>query len=112
MPGFDSSVQVQIATIPNAGTVSNTIDAGNNRLARINIPAAFTGTGLTFNVAKADGVTMQPLKNAAGAAIAITVAPNGAYVVDLTSFFGCPIFQIVSNAAEGGARDLELFLVP
>jgi hypothetical protein len=110
--GYDSSIQYQTATIPNGGTTSQTIDAGNNRLARINIPAAFTGVSITFMVAKQDGVTMIPLKNAAGTAIAITVAPGGAYVVDLTSFFGVPLFQLVSNAAEAAARDIELVLVP
>ena len=98
--------------IANGQTVGGVISMpALGRLSGIQIPAAFTGTAISFQVSM-DNVTFGTFKQG-GAAVSITVAVSdcvdvlGAYP-GLTAW---PYVKVVSNAAEGGARTLNYVLV-
>lgn len=99
-----SGYQVIAATILNAATESDVVDCGLNRPCRLSIPAAFTGTAITFNVLASDGVTYQPLYNPGGTAYSITVAAGREVILPQADFAGVEIFKMVSNAAEAADR--------
>lgn len=112
MPGFSSSLQLLTATIANGATISDAQDVGQARLARLSMPAAFTGTAISFLVLAADGITYNALTNDAGVAYSITVAASKEVIVDMSKMFGVQQFKLVSNAAEGAARSIGCVLAP
>jgi hypothetical protein len=71
------------------------------------MPAAFTGTTLTFQVS-ADGSTYQALYDSTGAnQVSMAVAASRSYDLpaELASW---PYWKIVSGSAEGDARSLTV----
>jgi hypothetical protein len=101
-------------TIANGATVSDAADFHSSCFSGIVLPAAFTGTALTFQVSH-DGVTYQGLYNPAGNAVSLTVA--GASPARTYSFSADIAFElshwrwvkVVSNAAEGADRSVILW---
>ncbi|HET8787010.1 MAG TPA: hypothetical protein VFM38_15355 [Candidatus Limnocylindrales bacterium] len=61
-----------IATIANGASLSDAIDLDGQVIAAIVMPAAFTGTALTFQ-ASADGVTYQNVYDDAGTELSASV---------------------------------------
>lgn len=95
-------------TIPNAGTTSDWVDYRSHALGAFKIPAAFTGTAVSIQVAEDAGGTPGTggtlTDSDAGATVGpITVAANGIYTLP-AALAGVHFFRFVSNAAEGGAR--------
>lgn len=110
--GYASSEQRVTLTIANGATLSDAVDCGLARAARIGMPAAFTGTSLGVNVLAADGVTYNTLYDKTGAAYAIVCAASREIILPLSDFLGVSNFKLVSNAAEGAARSITVTLVP
>lgn len=92
-------------TIANGQTVSALITTGGFSLCGILLPAAFTGTTLTFLVCNTAGGTFQPLYNSAGA-VSYTVAASRYIAIDPKDFAGVAFLKIVSGSAEGALRTL------
>jgi hypothetical protein len=72
------------------------------------VPAAFTGTALTFEVS-ANGTTYQPLYGTDGNAVSLTVAQGRSYPLPAAVSFW-PYFKVKSGSAEAGARTLVVVI--
>jgi len=95
------------ATIANGGTVSDAIDLEGRGLTAMVMPAAFTGTTITFQ-GSVDGVTYQALYNASNSAVSMTVAASRTYLFTPGDFSGIRYLKVVSGSAEGAARSILL----
>lgn len=98
--------------IANGGTDSTIVDLGIYRLTHIYMPAAFTGTSLSFKVGY-DANNLLPLYDAVGSVLyAVAVVQGRVYKMPVADWLGVRWLQIISNAAEGGARTLTLGVAP
>jgi len=96
---------VKTLTIANGGTTSTTLDARQFAMFGLAVPAAFTGTAISFLVSNVSGGTFQALYDSLGVVVSMAVTQGRSY--DLPSALAAwPFIQIVSNGAEGGARTL------
>ena len=95
-------------TIPNGQTVSDPI-AVHSSLIGIVMPAAFTGTAISFQ-GSADGVTYQPVYNDSGSLASVVVAASRAIGLDAFALALAPwaYIKLVSNAAEAAVRAIQL----
>jgi len=94
--------------IANGGTVSDAISFQPFAQGGFVLPAAFTGTAVSFQVS-ADGVTYVALYDATNTLVSIAVTQGRGYAFPIALFaFG--FVKIVSNGAEGGARTIQLGL--
>ncbi|MGH7743856.1 MAG: hypothetical protein ACREQ5_03435 [Candidatus Dormibacteria bacterium] len=93
-------------SIANAGTVSTAWKIGQWGTGGFVLPAAFTGTTVTFQVS-VDGTTFSALNNSSGA-VSLTVAQGKAYLFP-ADVFGFVQVKIVSGSAEGAARTIQVF---
>ena len=96
--------QPQTVTIASAGTVSGAVQADEFAAFGLMMPAAFTGTTLTFQVS-GDGTTYQALYDRYNVAVSMTVAVNRHYDLP-TELASWHSFKLVSGSAEGAARSL------
>lgn len=97
--------------IANGQQESAAIDCGGMALCGILLPAAFTGTALTFEVSDAIDGTFVPLKSTtSGSALSYTVAQGTYAAIDPKDFQGVRFLKVKSGTAEGGARTLKLAL--
>lgn len=92
------------ATIANGQQLSLAFENKYGRDTGIVVPAAFTGTALTFEVS-ADGVTYQPLYGTDGNAVSLTVAQGRSYPLP-DAVLPWPYFKVKSGSAEAAARTL------
>lgn len=100
------------AVIANGGTTSGEIDLTSQLLCGIIVPAAFTGTSLSFTVADEPGsLSFLPLYKDDGTQRTLAVVQGRHYTVNPADFAGVRILKIVSNAAEGADRTLKLVTV-
>lgn len=99
------------ASIANGGTTSATVSIAGVGIGGFQMPAAFTGTALTFNVS-ADGVTFAGLYSEANTRISVTVAAGRAYSLPAYWFSSWRYVQVISGSAEGAARDITLLTIP
>lgn len=93
-------------TIANGATVSSAVNTIGRAVHGVSLPAAFTGTAISFQTS-ADGTTYQGLYDAAGSLISVTVTQARNYAIP-SSIEAWPYFKVVSNAAEGGARTIQI----
>lgn len=93
------------AVIASSGTTSGAISSKGVSLVGCQMPAAFTGTAISFTVATTVGGTYQELDNSSGK-ISYTVAASKFIAINPVDFYGVQFFKIVSNATESGARSL------
>lgn len=100
------------AVIANGTTTTPEIDLGGTEIVGIQMPAAFTGTTVTFLAATATGGTYQAVTDGTGSNISKTVAASKYIAIDPTLFRGIRYVEIVSGASEGGARTLTVFSIP
>jgi hypothetical protein len=91
--------------IANGQTTSSTISTNGSSLVGVQIPAAFTGTSITFLAAMASGGPFQPVYNGAGQ-VKYNVVEGQYIAINPQDFYGIPFLQIVSSASEGAARTL------
>jgi hypothetical protein len=97
----------QTATILNGATVSDAIDAGPYTIFGIQLPAAFTGTALTFQVS-ADNITYQLLYDTANALVTIAAVAQGRSYILPSGLGPWPFFKVVSGTAEGAQRSIVI----
>lgn len=97
---------VQTATIAASGTVSDVISNRGGTVTGFILPAAFTGTAMSFQVCDSAGGTFVALNDDSGA-VSLTVAQGKAYVcpAELAPF---PVFKFVSGSAEGAEREITV----
>lgn len=79
-------------------------------LVGIKVPAAFTGTALTFTMCDTVDGTYVPVKGTSGSTVSYTVAQGNYYAIDPKDFHGIQFLKIVSNGTEAAARTLLLSL--
>lgn len=96
----------QTVTIANAGTKSTSIDLVDAITAGIVLPAAFTGTTITFETSH-DDVTFQALTDKYGNAVTMTVAQGKSYTLP-DEVAPWPFVKLVSGSAEGGDRTIRV----
>lgn len=98
------------ATIANGATVSAAIPTNGFALVGIQLPAAFTGTTVTFQ-GSVDGTTYQVIKSTtSGSSLSYTVAQGTYAAIDPIPFYGLKFIKLVSGSAEGGARTFSVAL--
>lgn len=98
------------ASIANGLQNSSVIATGGMALTGIFLPAAFTGTALTFLACALVGGTYVPVCKSDGSPLSYTVAQGTYVAIDPRDFQGIPFLKIVSGSAEGGARTLTCTL--
>lgn len=99
------SLQTASPVIANGQTASGAISTAGLSLVGIKLPAAFTGTTLTFTACDTLGGTYVPVYNSAGV-VSYTVAASRYVAIDPKDFQGISFLKIVSGSAEGAARTL------
>jgi len=97
-------------TIASGQQSSSAIDCGGFSLVGIKLPAAFTGTALTFEVCDTIDGTYQPLYDSSNTLISYTVAQGRTYAIDPKNFQGVQFLKVKSGTAEGAARTVVLSL--
>jgi len=102
------ATKATVVTIANAGTTTPTISLEGNRFPlAIVIPAAFTGTALTFLASPTESGTPVAVYYES-TAYSVTVSPGRHVSLNPNAFSSVKYLQIVSNAAEAAARSLTL----
>jgi hypothetical protein len=113
MPAYISGYQGNFnpalaATIANGQQISSTIKLGGFSLVGVFLPAAFTGTALTF-LASHDGTNFfSVVTSTSGTALSYTVAQGTYAAIDPKDFQGIEYLQIKSGSSEAAARTLTL----
>jgi len=92
-------------SIANGQTVSGALDLQGLALVAFQMPAAFTGTTMTFQ-GSFDDSTYQAIYNTSNTAYSITVAVSRTYAINPADFAGFRYVKFVSGSAEGGARTI------
>ena len=105
---YPSVVTVTSATIANGAAASSAIDLSGTTLTGIQMPGAFTGASVTFQVATSLTGTYQTLIGSSGSALTATVSASKYLALNPADFAGVQFVKIVSSANEGGARTLEI----
>ena len=102
----DATIDISEST-----TVSLAVDLGSKMILGFQMPAAFTGTALTFQGATSLTGTYQSVKDGAGNAVSVTVA-QGEYIAldpDLqTNLRALQFVKLVSGSAEAADRTIEI----
>ncbi len=100
-------VNTLTATIANTATKSDVIDLKGATLKTIIMPAAFTGTVISFEIST-DGTNFFPYYNVDDIEVDVTVTAGRAYGLAAIDFYSIQYLKIVSNASEGAKRLLTL----
>lgn len=96
----------QTLTIANAATTSDAVTgAASYQSFGVIMPAAFTGTTLTFTVCDTSGGTYVDLYDRFGNQVTMTVGTSKAYDLPV-ELIGFPFWKIKSGSSEGGSRSL------
>lgn len=108
LSGYAGQMNPALATtIANGQTKSAVVNLNGFTLVGILLPAAFTGTALTFE-ASIDGSNFFPVKKSDGNSVSYTVAQGTFVAVDPKDFYGVQYLKVVSGTSEAGARTLNL----
>lgn len=95
-------------SIASGQTVSAGVNLNGFTLCGVFLPAAFTGTALSFE-ASADGVTYVAVKSTtSGTSLSYTVAQGTYVAIDPKDFQGIQYLKLVSGTMEGAGRSLSL----
>ena len=113
MPQYDYnskiSLQGQNVTISSGGTKSNALDVGGHGLVGMIMPAAFTGTSVTFE-GSWDGTNFFPIYNTDGTQFSATVSTSRLIAFAPSDFVSCRLVKIVSSSTEGADRVINLII--
>lgn len=101
-------IQFTPVVITSGQTASAAIDLSNGSPCAIYLPAAFTGTALTFTCSPTLAGTYQQLCDSTGAAITYTVAQGKNYKLAPADFIGVKYLKIVSGSSEGADRTITV----
>lgn len=106
-------LRTQTVTIANNGTVSTVLDLGAGTFLALLMPAAFTGTAITFQACLTRDGTFVAVKDDAGADVSIVVAAArwvGLSSANMAKLAALRYLKLVSGSAEGGARSIEVVM--
>lgn len=96
------------ATIAISTTTSNVIDCvRNGPMANLLMPAAFTGTTITFLISNEEGGTYVALHKD-GSDVSVAVAASKGVWLDPFIFYGLKYIKIVSGSTEVAARTITV----
>jgi|SRR5271166_4565002 len=98
-----------LSVIASGQQISAAFATGGMELVGVFIPAAFTGTTITFLASTTLGGTYVPISNAAGL-VSYTVGASEYIAINPQDFYGVAFLQIKSGSAEGAARTLTISL--
>src|SRR5687768_4274162 len=93
------TVQVTLATIDAAASLSGAIDLGNVKAARISMPADWTAADLTFQVLSSDGSTYQNLYDKDGIEYTVTASEDREIILPVSDFLGITQMKIRSGTS-------------
>lgn len=108
-PSYQSIVSAVISSGQNA---SAAVDLVGTTLVGIQLPATFTGTSLTFQMATSAGGTYQTMIDGSGTTLTKTIVQGRYLLLDPAEFAGVQFLKVLSGATEGAARTLELVTRP
>ena len=104
-PAFES----RTVTIASGAAVSSTIEHKGMARGAYQLPAAFTGTGMTFEVSN-NATTWAALKNSAGTSVSsVTVAADSVLPFP-TEVFNFRYFRLKSGSNEAADRSIAVFM--
>ncbi len=93
--------------IANGASESAALALNGMSLVGVFIPAAFTGTAISFEAATAIDGTYVPVKSTtSGTALSYTVAVSTFCAIDPKDLLGVNFLKIKSGSTEGGARTI------
>lgn len=102
------NIKAATVQIANAGTTTPTLTLDPNKIPlALDMPAAFTGTSISFRASALVGGPMDPLYYES-TLYTVTVGVSRFVALNRAVFEGVKYLQVVSNAAEGAARDIIL----
>lgn len=108
--GYQGQLVSVPCTIANTAQESAAIDLAGFTLCGILLPAAFTGTAITFEVSDSLAGTFVALKSTtSGTALSYTVAQGTYAALDPKDFQGVNFLKLKSGTAEGADRALTLY---
>lgn len=105
--GVGASYETSTVTIALNGTTSSVLDLRSKGLVGFLMPAAFTGTVITFS-GSMDNVTFGALYNADNTQFSITVAVDRFYCLNPADFVGVRYIKFVSGSTELAARTIAV----
>ncbi len=110
-PAYAGDFTNETVSIASGATDSTELDTNGRLLYLIELPAAFTGTALTFKCAAASGGTFKAIYSN-GTLVTITVAQNRMESTSTIagSLAACRFLKVVSGSSEGGTRSIVLLL--
>jgi hypothetical protein len=101
------------ATIALNQTKSGEVNTKGLQPIGIQLPAAFTGTSISFERAKASGGTFGPVQNVSGTGLYSVPCAAGQYIpLDPIVMLGINFLKVVSGSSEVAARDIEVVCIP
>jgi hypothetical protein len=107
-----ASVYTAPAVIASGQTASAAIDLTHFMLAGLTMPAAFTGTAISFQVATSLAGTYVALEDENGDPYTLTVEASKYYPVNVIHFIGGRFLKVVSGSAQGAERTITLHVIP
>jgi len=108
---FPQKPDVATVTILNTATTSGALILYGCLPAVVEMPAAITGTSLSFTGSIDNGTTYVPINDAFSAAVSYTVAASNAYSLNPAVFMGYDSIKVVM-AAQGADRVIKLKCIP
>ena len=105
--------EIITATIAASGTTSGAINLSGLQVVAIDMPAALTGTTMTFTASTTLDGTYDGVQEIGGAAAySITIAASKWVGVDIRVFAGIPFLKLVSGSTEAAARTFNVICRP
>jgi hypothetical protein len=99
--------QDHTVTIASSGTTSGAIDLQGLGLVGIIMPAAFTGTTISFQLSN-DNTTFYDVYNTDNVQLKVTVTQGRAYLLTPGDLIGVRYLKIKSGSTESGSRTITL----
>lgn len=109
--GYQGNMNPMVeAQIPHTNTQSNIISTGGLSLCGILMPAAFTGTAITFQMS-IDGINFYPVySTTSGTVLTYTVAASTYAAIDPVPFYGVSYLKLQSSNIQAALRVFNLAL--
>lgn len=104
---------IRTATIANGGTTSGEIPLRGRMVVGFRIPAAFTGTTITFTGSEVSGGTFSSIYDSDGNQVSAAVAASrfiGLSGAEADAVSAAPFIKLVSGSAEAAERLIEVVL--
>lgn len=104
----DKAVDALTATIAISTQTSDAVKLYGCTAIGFAIPAAFTGTTVTFTGSMDGGTTFSTIKDKLDATVSYTVSVDSAYALDAATFAPYDQIKIVSGSVEAAARSITI----